>query len=910
MSEVLGGFSFTETKGDGATITFPFSFVGPAPGYISTDQIYVYVRDSDPASVNYNSYNLRSGPHSFPSPNTIAIKGAAIQAPVDGLTNIRIRRIVDKAQPYADPNTDDIFRKTVLNNSFLQMLYSNHEALDGFVGGKEGAVGNINMNSFLLYNLAPGTEDGHSVNYKQLRELREQLDSAVIDGSSLPIVGDFTTGCTVTSYTQAVRKIGGSLYVWNGPLPKVVPENSSPEDTGGVGEAAWLDAGDGSIYSRLIQTLGLSSGTSRIGHKGNVTGEGERTQEDINNDEKTIYDFLGNDDCVGDTTGPTNNAGPIAAYFQHLAQTGGVARFPKKGTGGYYINGGSPFNTMEGVEIVADEGVYFVFDGNWSPLITKKIKCNRQIRIHIVNLDYDFYMGPHQYRKPSEIMPSLTQNDGTTETPVSFSGTVFTGYQLDTANGRDVTPITTATDSVTIPFSSASQRKVAVAGARAGTEIGFTALSAVDGKVCLGVVTAIGYALVEQQLSDKSTVINKSGSALGLQLADYPGTRNQFNSSSLAVKILSHRKFCVLLNDISIGTFDAGAAITGIAIGSAATAASFIATNLYRIENSNAQSSRPLRILCLGDSTSDPNIPCSQFDYMRQFLAAAGAQVVDMQNLAVSGETSGQQRARFEGIGISGYDYVIAQLGVNDIQGGVFVNTFIANMEAIADRCIANNVTFIAGIPTMWYPRAEATPFGQTGQDTANAHLGSPYRNQLRRSMAAKGCLITSAPGRMEGVVAAKWLSHAGVDPVLMDNIHPTAYGRMMMGMGSAMAILGAQNQRNDMVPSAVTMPNRWRTAATANSVRVPTLLVRNGELTLKGSIDVASVPANGTALLTIDKELMNGTYNYYTLPVQTASGPTGACNAVIDPNGSLTVYAVPAGTTNIVLDCKVEKIA
>lgn len=180
MTAVIGGYSFTDTSGDGATVTFPFAFVGPAPGYLSKDTIFVYVRDSDVVSPTYGAYILRAGPHLFPTPNTITIAGAAIETPLDGLTNIRIRRIVDKTAPYAKTNTDDIFRKTVLNNSFLQMLYSNHEALDGFVGGSEGAVGNVNMNGFIHFNLGRGTATGHSVNFDQLQELTDLVNSIII----------------------------------------------------------------------------------------------------------------------------------------------------------------------------------------------------------------------------------------------------------------------------------------------------------------------------------------------------------------------------------------------------------------------------------------------------------------------------------------------------------------------------------------------------------------------------------------------------------------------------------------------------------------------------------------------------------------------------------------------------------
>lgn len=129
-----------------------------------------------------------------------------------------------------------------------------------------------------------------------------------------------------------------------------------------------------------------------------------------------------------------------------------------------------------------------------------------------------------------------------------------------------------------------------------------------------------------------------------------------------------------------------------------------------------------------------------------------------------------------------------------------------------------------------------------------------------------------------------------------MDNIHPTAYGRMMMGLGSAMAIVGSQNPVGYRTTDIVAMPSRWKSSFTAPVATIPQLMIKSGELTFIGSIDIPSVPANGTALLTIDKELRRHTFTYLTVPCQSASGPVGMCNIVIDSSGVLSAYAVQLG--------------
>ncbi|MFK9938739.1 hypothetical protein ACJEP1_25340, partial [Klebsiella pneumoniae] len=55
--------------------------------------------------------------------------------------------------------------------------------------------------------------------------------------------GSFESGATITTRTQALWSISGrKCYTWAGTLPKVVPENSTPESTGGISETAWVDS--------------------------------------------------------------------------------------------------------------------------------------------------------------------------------------------------------------------------------------------------------------------------------------------------------------------------------------------------------------------------------------------------------------------------------------------------------------------------------------------------------------------------------------------------------------------------------------------------------------------------------------------------------------------------------------------
>lgn len=109
---------------------------------------------------------------------------------------------------------------------------------------------NIKKHSDDFGRLVGGTESGYSTN-GVTGETRPTWDT-VIEGIGIPIVGDFTTGCNVTQSNQGVQVVGGSVYRWAGDLPKIVPENSSPETTGGVSPIGyWVDVGDASLRSLI-----------------------------------------------------------------------------------------------------------------------------------------------------------------------------------------------------------------------------------------------------------------------------------------------------------------------------------------------------------------------------------------------------------------------------------------------------------------------------------------------------------------------------------------------------------------------------------------------------------------------------------------------------------------------------------
>ncbi|MEG6142743.1 hypothetical protein UXP65_18185 [Enterobacter kobei] len=83
----------------------------------------------------------------------------------------------------------------------------------------------------------------------------------------------FTTGATINNPNEVLlNTVDGEHYKWTGSFasgPKVVPENSTPAGTGGIGPGAWIGVGDASLRAALA----ASTGSTLIGHEGHTVGQ-------------------------------------------------------------------------------------------------------------------------------------------------------------------------------------------------------------------------------------------------------------------------------------------------------------------------------------------------------------------------------------------------------------------------------------------------------------------------------------------------------------------------------------------------------------------------------------------------------------------------------------------------------------
>lgn len=82
----------------------------------------------------------------------------------------------------------------------------------------------------------------------------------------------FEDGNTLTLPNQVLRlEATGEYYRWDGPFPKVVSPDSTPESTGGIGPGAWLSVGD----TTARQYVDMRTNTFNVEYFGFKTGTGQ-----------------------------------------------------------------------------------------------------------------------------------------------------------------------------------------------------------------------------------------------------------------------------------------------------------------------------------------------------------------------------------------------------------------------------------------------------------------------------------------------------------------------------------------------------------------------------------------------------------------------------------------------------------
>ncbi|WOC02879.1 hypothetical protein [Providencia sp. PROV024] len=91
-------------------------------------------------------------------------------------------------------------------------------------------------------------------NLRAIADFKQESINAIILAGYVNI-DSFQDGAVITERNEALHWLmpegDGDYYRWDGPLPKNVPENSTPYSTGGMGKGAWINVGDGTVRKEV-----------------------------------------------------------------------------------------------------------------------------------------------------------------------------------------------------------------------------------------------------------------------------------------------------------------------------------------------------------------------------------------------------------------------------------------------------------------------------------------------------------------------------------------------------------------------------------------------------------------------------------------------------------------------------------
>ncbi|KHN91505.1 hypothetical protein BSK71_07635 [Pectobacterium actinidiae] len=517
---------------------------------------------------------------------------------------------------------------------------------------------------------------------------------------------------------------------------------------------------------------------------------------------KNIHDFGARDDCVEAKQAiATNN---YNAFLLAIKNRPCRVFFPYTNTGCYKFDGVSADLDLEGVEIVVDPGVYFYTpnDNNRNIIRRPGGKINRFTKIQVDGESRFVHgIGPHAERHPAEKELADSVNSGESHIPqaLNFINDSATTFKLNGVWPKVALLPTTDEFSIAENSTIFPSPDATFWGSMFPAVVGDTVLASCrdGGKYsCVFIETVNGWVLVRYTRETRSVTVSRSNNGVFSETNhiwdDGIVPSYYFDNAIIGGHIIGETSVGIIVNGTVILRVDTDSAILSVG-----WANGYGQNNLCTISDPIMMRGKKLHglplinIICIGDSTGDRNVTIySQFDYaMKYYAGLGGGQVAKLTNLASSGDTSSQQAQRLLATDISGYTFCLIQVGINNIQQQKGVSSFLADIESMIDYCRRFKVEPIVGIPAMFYTRNDIRTAGistdHLGQPSAKSELGSLYRLGLIRLCANKNVMLSSS-GDSNGVVSPRLLGLEGVDPMMMDNIHQTAFGSMLMGMAWA----------------------------------------------------------------------------------------------------------------------------
>lgn len=340
------------------------------------------------------------------------------------------------------------------------------------------------------------------------------------------------------------------------------------------------------------------------------------------------------------------------------------------------------------------------------------------------------------------------------------------------------------------------------------------------GHLCFVVKTVHGcvHGYQAKGVGQAITVVRTVNGATVSEGGTYQGYSNHASyagqNSVWTVRVHSSRAFSLLFNGFEVyRCLDAGDDILEVGFGGGfVVGGGFTIANWVRTVGKPVGGKRPIKMLVVGDSISDPRVEGQWPNYAVEALeGAAGIRIMGVRNIAVSGNTSGQQLVALNNTDVSDISAACILVGTNDTQSAMAPAETVANVQAMLAKL--PGVPVIVGIPPLWYLQAQ-TPGGNLGVASLNYEKGGEMRAALARAIAdLKNPLIKTVHFDDMGAILGDWLEGyptPKIDPVLRDNLHPGTFGGRLIGYHFAKALAGLLQPRASRAVPLTALPSTW----------------------------------------------------------------------------------------------------
>jgi len=482
--------------------------------------------------------------------------------------------------------------------------------------------------------------------------------------------------------------------------------------------------------------------------------------------------------------------------------------FPK---GTYYVSHIGAEDAFANSTIYSDKGVIIsVLD---SPNISTTVDALNPIKIKLRGLSSDIWLTPKNKENINEKSQSISTNDAKFQTNKLVDFTTLSYKRIDWPSSDTYVNYTPTSVSVTQANIAGinGTLTLALSPMEVGKSSSIQYLSG-TGEIVLYIKTTTGTYGVFVGTGDSATPaafskqLGVTGTSSGFS---YPGlgTHASYASfkSNITIRTMNKNTYSILYNgQVVQNNVKVTGEISDIGFGCTATG-SFIITDWVDSYSDIDEGKSIVKLALFGDSRTDDSEYMNWADYTKKYLdGVAGVRVHEIYNYAVSGQAIAQQKLLCTPTNIADSAVVIIDIGTNDIQLNTNQDTFAADLATMIDVCLTAKKRVIIGLPDLFYTQGQA---GARGQGAVNYDLQKGIRAKAMTTAANKGVYFIDK-AQILGSILAQYVNPSlsdsyvplGLDPIVYDNIHPTTYGRMILGREYGKAILAVIMEKTDKV--------------------------------------------------------------------------------------------------------------